>query len=82
MMADGNQAANRRAEILASAQKVFDAHGYAATTVEAVAEGAGIAKGSIYNYFESKQELFRAVFTEALVEELRRLILNPSVSQV
>ncbi len=55
----------RRREILVAAQKVFDASGYAATTMEAVASAAGIAKGSIYNYFDSKHELFAQVFTQA-----------------
>lgn len=57
---------SRRREILAAAEKVFDACGYAATTMDAVAGEAGIAKGSIYNYFRSKRELFAAVFSEAM----------------
>jgi len=56
----------RRKEILDAARRVFEAHGYAATTMEAVAEGAGIAKGSIYNYFKNKHDLFRTVFIEGL----------------
>jgi len=56
----------RRKEILDAAKRVFEAHGYAATTMEAVAEEARIAKGSIYNYFKSKHDLFRAVFLEDL----------------
>ncbi|MCL2700145.1 MAG: TetR/AcrR family transcriptional regulator [Phycisphaerae bacterium] len=56
--------ATRRKEILDAAKKVFEAHGFAAATMEAVAEEARIAKGSIYNYFKSKHELFRAVFLE------------------
>ena len=54
----------RRKEILDAARRVFEANGYAATAMEAVAEEARIAKGSIYNYFKSKHELFRAVFLE------------------
>jgi len=56
----------RRKEILDAAKRVFEAHGYAATTMEAVAEEAQIAKGSIYNYFKSKHDLFRTVFLEDL----------------
>jgi len=62
-------AEDRRRAILAAAAKVFDAHGYAATTVEAVAEQAGIAKGSIYNYFRSKEELFAQVFDNVISVE-------------
>lgn len=49
-----------------AAEAVFSAHGYAATTVDEVAENAGISKGSIYNYFQNKQDLFHAVFSEAV----------------
>ena len=54
----------RRKEILDAARRVFESNGYAATAMEAVAEEAQIAKGSIYNYFKSKHDLFRAVFFE------------------
>jgi len=52
----------RRRAILTAAQQCFEANGYAATTVEAVADKAGISKGSIYNYFGSKQDLFAQLF--------------------
>jgi len=65
---DTGQGAKRRS-ILAAAEKVFEAHGYAAATVDAVAAEAGVAKGSVYNYFRSKQELFTAVFDEAFAED-------------
>ena len=53
---------NRREAIIAAAAEAFDAHGYAATTVEEVAAKAGISKGNVYNYFRSKEELFEEVF--------------------
>ena len=53
---------NRRDAIIAAAAQAFDANGYAATTVDQVAVKAGISKGSIYNYFHSKEELFEQVF--------------------
>ncbi len=70
----------RRIEILRAAQKVFDRHGYAATTVEQVATAAGVAKGSLYNYFKSKHDLFVQVFTEVIAREEQatdRLITEP-----
>jgi AcrR family transcriptional regulator len=54
----------RRREILEAARKVFDTKGYEATTIDAVALAAGVSKGNIYNYFASKQELFKQVFLE------------------
>jgi len=59
----------RRAEILAAAAAVFDANGYAATTMDAVAARAGVAKGSLYNYFPSKHDLFTQVFTAGVAED-------------
>ncbi len=66
-MANGNNhLEQRRKEILAAAEKVFDAHGYASTTMDAVAAEARISKGSLYNYFESKQHLFEEVFKQTI----------------
>ncbi len=56
----------RRSEILAAALEVFDAHGFGHTTMDMVAARAGIAKGSLYNYFSNKQDLFCQAFTETL----------------
>lgn len=69
MRQERTAAEDRRRTILAAAAKVFDAHGYAATTVESVAEEAGIAKGSIYNYFQSKEDLFNQVFNSVVSVE-------------
>lgn len=53
----------RRDDIIRAAGTVFSAKGYAAATVEEIAAAAGVAKGSVYNYFDSKQALFTALFT-------------------
>ncbi len=63
---------NRRDRILAAAEKVFEAHGYAAATMDAVAAEAGVAKGSIYNYFKSKHDLFAQIFKEMTAGEMAR----------
>ncbi len=68
-MANTGHAGEMRKAILTAAEKVFDANGYAQSTMEAVAVEAGISKGSIYNYFESKQHLFKDVFTEAMASD-------------
>ena len=61
---------DRRDQILAAAEKVFEAHGYAAATMDAVAAEAGVAKGSIYNYFKSKHDLFSQIFKELAAGEM------------
>lgn len=49
--------AQRRQEIALAALEVFAQRGFEATSISQVAEAAGISKGSIYLYFESKAEL-------------------------
>ncbi len=51
----------RPEEILEAALQVFDAQGYARTRLEDVARKAGVSKGTLYLYFDSKEELFREV---------------------
>ncbi len=52
--------AERQEQILAAAFEEFSLHGYAATRLDDVARRAGIAKGTIYLYFQDKERLFRA----------------------
>ena len=59
----------RTSEILHAARSVFATHGYARATVDEIAEVAGLAKGTIYLYFPSKQDLFLAALREG-VEQL------------
>ena len=54
----------RRAEILAGAQKLFLEKGYEDTSVDAILKAVNIAKGTFYYYFKSKEELL-----DALVEQ-------------
>lgn len=51
----------RRESILAAAKEVFAAKGFHATTIGDVAKAAGIAYGSVYWYFDSKDALFHAL---------------------
>jgi len=57
----------RPSEILAAAMETFVEHGYAATKLEDVAKRAGVTKGTLYIYFESKEALFKAVVRESIV---------------
>jgi len=60
----------RPGEILDAALKVFAVKGFAATKLDAVAAAAGIGKGTIYLYFKTKEELFRAVVRQRLLPNL------------
>ncbi len=59
----------RRGSILQAARAVFARQGYANTVVDDIASEAGIAKGTLYLYFPSKEKIYLA----ALLEEARRL---------
>ena len=50
----------RQEEILATATEVFADRGYASTDVQEIADRLGIAKGTVYHYFPSKEQLFLA----------------------
>jgi AcrR family transcriptional regulator len=54
--------AARREEILAAAVKVFARKGFTASRIEDVAAEAGIGKGVVYLYFDSRDELLLSVF--------------------
>ena len=56
----------RPGELLDAAFELFVEHGYAATRVEAVAQRAGVSKGTLFLYFPSKEELFKAVVRHRL----------------
>ena len=60
---------SRRGELLAAAQELFIARGIDATTVGDIADAAGVAKGSFYRYFSSKDQVIAAL-KERFVDEL------------
>ena len=57
----------RPAELLAAALTLFVDKGYAATSLERVASHAGVSKGTLYLYYESKEALFKAVIQEGII---------------
>ena len=54
----------RPGELLAAALDLFVEKGFAATRAEEVARRAGVSKGTLFLYFASKEELFKAVVRE------------------
>ena len=55
----------RPAELLAAALELFVEKGYAGTRLDDVAQRAGVSKGTLYLYFENKEDLFKAVVRES-----------------
>lgn len=60
----------RPQELLAAALDLFVERGYAATRLDDVAARGGVSKGTLYLYFDNKEELFKAVVRENLVSVL------------
>lgn len=63
----------RPAEIVAAALQLFADRGFAATRLEDVATVAGVSKGTVYLYFEGKEQLFEAVVREAIAPNVDRM---------
>ncbi len=59
---------NRKQDIIQAARRVFAQKGYASTRIIEVAEAASVGKGTIYEYFRSKEALFFAVFESMMTE--------------
>jgi AcrR family transcriptional regulator len=57
-----------RERLLSSARDLFGERGYEATSIDAVLENSGVARGALYHHFASKAKLFDAVTEEVFVE--------------
>ncbi|HEX7821226.1 MAG TPA: TetR/AcrR family transcriptional regulator [Sphingobium sp.] len=64
---------DRREAILAVAARTFLEQGYAGTTMSGIAATLGGSKGTLWNYFASKEELFAAVIDQVTIEYRVRL---------
>ena len=58
----------RELEILKAARELFLAKGFRETTLDEIAHAAEFGKGTLYNYFSSKEELFLGILRQALEE--------------
>lgn len=63
-----------RARILAAATSAFAKHGFAGTSIDAIAEAAGFTKGAVYSNFGSKDDLFFALMDQQI--ELRTRLVT------
>lgn len=57
----------RPSELASAALELFVERGFAATRLDDVAKRAGVSKGTLYLYFDSKDELFKAIIREGIV---------------
>ncbi|MBN2611797.1 MAG: TetR/AcrR family transcriptional regulator [Bacteroidales bacterium] len=66
----------KRVLIMNTALELFAMHGYENTTISQIAKKAGISKGLLYNYFESKEYLLEAILNKGMDEVLE--IFDPN----
>jgi AcrR family transcriptional regulator len=74
---------SRRKQIIRAAMKLFAQKGYHATSMQEIAENSGMAKGSLYNYFKSKEEIALSIFSyhyEMLFEKILEIANDETLS--
>jgi len=61
----------KRSEIAQKAIEVLAKRGFQATTIQEIADAAGLGKGTVYHYFKTKEEILSAV-SEEILHEMER----------
>ena len=72
----------RSVEILETAERLFLAKGYTKTTVNDILKEIGIAKGTFYHYFKSKEEVMDEIIMRIIKEDVtkaKRIVSNPDI---
>lgn len=72
----------RRLEIIKTAEKLFKENGYSKTPVEAIIKEMGVAKGTYYYYFKSKEDVLEAIAEHQLsriVQMAQQIADDPSM---
>lgn len=64
---------NKKNNILRAARKLFFDRGFKSVTVDSIAAKAGVSKGSVYLYFDSKEEIYAQVLIADNVELNKKL---------
>ncbi|HVS83477.1 MAG TPA: TetR/AcrR family transcriptional regulator [Pyrinomonadaceae bacterium] len=76
-----NGAGGKRESILHAATRVFARNGYFNSKVADIARAAGVADGTVYLYFKSKEEILHSIFDQNMAEAIaagRKLIAKLS----
>jgi AcrR family transcriptional regulator len=71
----------RRELIIETARRFFETKGFERTTVEEIAEKAELGKGTIYSYFQSKEQIYIAILEQdltVLIEQIEQVSKNPN----
>jgi len=68
-----NLSAEKKQRILAAGKEEFAAHPYLKTSINRIIEKADISKGSFYQYFENKKDLYKYIIDQASEEKMKFL---------
>jgi len=68
-----NQPADKRQRILQAAVQAFSEKGYSKATIAEIAHKAGVADGTVYEYFENKEDVLLSIAEERFREHLEQL---------
>ncbi|AXS40666.1 TetR/AcrR family transcriptional regulator [Breoghania sp. L-A4] len=71
---DANADNAKRRQILGGARMVFRAKGFDGASMEAIAKAAGVSKGTLYVYFDSKETLFEALINEERLDQAELML--------
>ncbi|QWI16753.1 TetR/AcrR family transcriptional regulator [Bacillus wiedmannii] len=72
----------RRKEILETAERLFVTKGYTKTTVNDILKEIGIAKGTFYHYFKSKEEVMDEIIMRIIKDDVAKakvIVSNPNI---
>ena len=61
----------RKAKILSAATRLFLSEGYGETSIDAIVEKSGGSKATLYSYYPTKADLFRAVVDSIVTKKYR-----------
>jgi AcrR family transcriptional regulator len=75
-MSRAESQAQTRAELLAGAARAFERRGYSGASITEIAEAAGFTHGAVYANFESKEDLFLALYEQWVAERVSEIEEN------
>lgn len=75
-------AGNLREQIMKAALRVFGERGYERSTTKAIAQEAGVAEGTIFNYFPTKKDILLSFWEEEAVTPLPGVLRDSSLSDL
>ncbi len=72
----------KRLEILKTALSIFGINGYSATSMEVIASACGFSKAVLYQYFNNKEELFKAIFESEVSKNFKISSIDTNASDI